>query len=415
MPVDDVEKPIAIEVAEIAGVKPAASESLGGLPRPPIVAGHDARAPHEDLSNLARWDGSTHALDSDLGGKERSAGRTQLCQRIGRRDRGNLRGGLRQSVRLDDRRAQPRACLQQRQRRRAATQKEAAKRRRVAPALALLQHPLQHHTHERDDRHAVLVDRPIDDRRIEALLQYSRNSVDHAAEEDREATDVKQRQDGQPAVVRAQPEVEQRSDRAPPVIAPGKHYALRSVGGPGRVDDCVRRGQVDGWVSRTHRLAVARLGPFDRIGCEQLQLRQAAAQLFGGDGVRRIVDEQVRLCIRQLPDMLVRRKAGIERQQDAAGAWNRVNECHERGATVEQQGDPLASLETGLAEDPSRSRCTLVELAEAPRRSARDQRRCIGGVGRAPGEPVRHRRPDRIGERRQPSRRHALTSFQPLP
>src|SRR5262249_19876098 len=88
--VDDVQVPLMVQVAQVAGVQPAVPECARGLVRAIDVAGGDHRATDENLADLAgrRW--LAVSIDPELGWQERLAGRARLAERIGGRERGDL-------------------------------------------------------------------------------------------------------------------------------------------------------------------------------------------------------------------------------------------------------------------------------------------------------------------------------------
>src|SRR5690606_32962021 len=96
-----------------------------------------------------------------------------------------------------------------------------------------------------DDRDAFVLDGRIDARWIEGLVDDGGRTVDRAAEQDREAPNVKQRQAREPTVVLPYAEIEGGTDGAPEVVSVGQHRPLWRARGAGGVDEGVRGTEVE--------------------------------------------------------------------------------------------------------------------------------------------------------------------------
>src|ERR1700730_18255307 len=93
---------------------------------------------------------------------------------------------------------------------------------------------------------ALAVDRAVDFFGIEGRVDVRGYAVDDALEEDAEAANVKKRQANEPAVIVSQAEVQCRPDRAPKVIAVGKHRPFWPARRSGRVNNAMYSVEVNG-------------------------------------------------------------------------------------------------------------------------------------------------------------------------
>src|SRR5690606_33591366 len=120
-----------------------------------------------------------------------------------------------------------------------ATEQHASQGRWVRPVFPLVEHALEHVRDDADDRDAFVLDGRIDARWIEGLVDDGGRTVDRAAEQDREAPNVKQRQAREPTVVLPYAEIEGGTDGAPEVVSVGQHRPLWRARGAGGVDEGV--------------------------------------------------------------------------------------------------------------------------------------------------------------------------------
>ena len=102
------------------------------------------------------------------------------------------------------------------------------------PAGAVLEQPRQHRRHEGDAGDVAGVERVAHGCGIELRLQADRASVHHAARENRESADVKQRHAGKPAPADRWTESIQCRDGAGLEVLPAQAGALRPTCGAGR-------------------------------------------------------------------------------------------------------------------------------------------------------------------------------------
>src|SRR5512141_2437212 len=85
--VEDVEEPVLIKTADVAGVKPAVADGASGCVGVIQVAGRHGWAGDKNLTGLA-----TPRVNPQFGADERLAGGTSVGGGVGRRERGHLAG-----------------------------------------------------------------------------------------------------------------------------------------------------------------------------------------------------------------------------------------------------------------------------------------------------------------------------------
>ena len=187
--VDDVEVPVAIEVARVSGAKPAVGQITRSRRLIADVTGKDCRSPDFDLADLSGGSDSasvTIRISVRGSGTPEDVGLWGACVRQQRR---HLRRGLRQPVRRGNRNAATNALLDEPRRRRASAKEHAAQARRPGRVAACIEHALEHGRDDREERHAV-VDGRQHVLRLKSLVEDHRYRANDAAEEDGKPADV---------------------------------------------------------------------------------------------------------------------------------------------------------------------------------------------------------------------------------
>ena len=130
--VDERDVAVVVDLAEVAGVEPAAAERVGRRRRQHPVAGEDVLAAHEQLADLADGDVAVVVVDeAGLDVQQRAADRAELLLDVVGVEHGHRRRRLGQAEALLERHAAVVEELDQRQRRRRAARQGHVERRQV--------------------------------------------------------------------------------------------------------------------------------------------------------------------------------------------------------------------------------------------------------------------------------------------
>ena len=167
--VDERDVAVLVDLAEVAGVEPAAAERVGRRPGQHPVAGEDVLAAHEQLADVADRDVPVVGVDqAGLDVLQRAADRAQLVLDVLGVEDGHRRRRLGQAEALLERHAPAVEELDQRERRRGAAGQRHVQRRQVVVVEAGDAHQGRpHRRHEELQRHPVLGHRGQERRRVE--------------------------------------------------------------------------------------------------------------------------------------------------------------------------------------------------------------------------------------------------------
>ncbi len=313
-PIEHAQAALCIELADVAGVQPAARERGSALRRAPAVAAHQRRPAHQDLTGKAWAErAAVLAADPQLAAGQCCEPRVEWRIAIGERARRDLRTGLREPVARRDRPAGAVCALEQWQRRSTAAEQYAAQHCRRRPLAAPFEQALEHRRHERDPADALRVERRAHALRIEALVQHCGRALERGADRDREAADVVERQAAEPTLAGLSTQVLRRCGRARGEARGRKLRALRCSAGPRGVENCDGSG-----IRRRRGKARGRR----ELGEEWLGDRSHSAP--GGCALRALagrvlcVQQEVRASIAERVQQLALAEARVQRQQRRA-------------------------------------------------------------------------------------------------
>ncbi len=400
---------VAVQVAAVARVEPAAGERLRAVLRVAPIAEHQVAATHPDFAAGAGADIAPCGIDdaqlAALGG---APGRAGLGPRfVGVQARGDRRGFGR-APDLDQRHAARVHGVDQAPGNERRAGADAAQARQVSAAPARVREQrveLRRHQHRQRD--ALAFDRR--QRRASVELGVQRDAAartQRRRREDVQAADVEQRQGRQDAVVgRERVHLDARVGVGVDRLLAQQH-ALRAAGrtrGPAQQQRCTL---VDPCVSR--RQDPRRISPREE-GVPVRPARRRGAGLAEGDAARgrrrdtlldrgrsetRVNEQQCRRAIAQHRAVLGRREAPVQRHEDGAQARAGEQRRQHRGTVQAEPGDAVVARHAMRAKRRGKGVDEAREGRVAERLTLETQRRLVRRALGDGGDPIgnRHRK-----------------------
>ena len=224
----------------------------------------------------------------------------------------------------------------------------------------------QHRRHQRHAGNVPAVERIAHRLCVESRLQANRAAEQHAAHQDRQATDVEQRHAGKPALADDRAEPIFGGDRTGLEIAPAEAGALGAAGGAGREQDRQRR--VVGDRRAVADVELVRLGQRRARRCRgHLQPGNDRSQLRESPIAGR-AQQQAGPRIRKLLRQLTRREPQVERQRRTSREHGPEEPGRELACILQQQRD-----RRGAARRPAADRQQHAAHARRGRETSRSR------------------------------------------